>query len=331
MLKFFCSTFVLFFCLATGHSQKINGVNFVAEKTVVSANGFDHLIQLNSNWVAWIPYAFCDMKTGRLHKNTKWQWQGETLSGTEEAIRLAKSRGLKVMIKPHIWLSDHSFTGKMQLERVHWVNWQEDYTNYILEFAKLAQQYNVELFCIGTEHHSSVINDPEYWKNLIKAVRKVYHGKLTYAANWDNYMELPFWNQLDYIGIDAYFPLSDKANPSVAELQQKWQKWKVELYALFRQHNKKILFTEFGYRSTEYTTKNPWEDVTQDNYCESCQANAYQAAFNSVWKEDWVAGGFIWKWFEPGKSIKYENSKSYFVKEKLAEKTIAEHFKGYVE
>jgi Glycoside Hydrolase Family 113 len=329
MLRPFCLIILLLLFSVYARSQKINGVNFVAEKTTISDNGFDHLTKINSNWVAWIPYAFCDVKTGHLHKDTKWQWQGETLPGSEKAIQLAKSKGLKVMIKPHIWLSDHSFTGNLQLGHEQWLNWQKGYTKYILEFAKLAQKYNVELFCIATEHYTSVENYPEYWQYLIQEVRKVYDGKLTYAANWDNYMELPFWDKLDYIGIDAYFPLSEKANPSVAELQQKWQKWKVELYALFKQHNKKILFTEFGYRSTEYTTKNPWKDVTQDNYCESCQANAYQAAFNSVWKEEWVAGGFIWKWFEPEKSVIYEDSKSYFVKQKMAEEIIAKHFKRY--
>jgi homoserine trans-succinylase len=38
-------------------------------------------------------------------------------------------------------------------------------------------------------------------KNLLR--------KLTYAANWDDFDKVPFWNELDYIGIDAYFPLSD--------------------------------------------------------------------------------------------------------------------------
>jgi hypothetical protein len=42
-------------------------------------------------------------------------------------------------------------------------------------------------------------------------IRKIYTGKLTYAANWDDFDKVPFWKELDYIGIDAYFPLSDAA------------------------------------------------------------------------------------------------------------------------
>jgi hypothetical protein len=48
-------------------------------------------------------------------------------------------------------------------------------------------------------------------------------GKLTYAANWDDFDKVPFWNELDYIGIDAYFPLSNATTPSVLELNDAWQ------------------------------------------------------------------------------------------------------------
>jgi hypothetical protein len=57
---------------------------------------------------------------------------------------------------------------------------------------------------------------PEYWSQLIKKIKKIYSGN--YAANWDDFDKVPFWNELDYIGIDAYFPLSDATTPSVLEL-----------------------------------------------------------------------------------------------------------------
>jgi len=311
------------------NKQKINGFNFVAEKTSVANNGFDDIVRLNSKWVAWNPYAYCDMKTGHIKRSTQWQWAGETMEGCSKAIELARRKGLKFMLKPHVWLSDHSYTGVMALNATQWANWQKGYTEYILDFAKLAQKYQVELFCIGTEQNASIKNDPEYWQGLIKAIRNVYKGELTYAGNWDTYKSCTFWKEMDYIGIDAYFPISEKAAPSVGELQEQWQKWKTDIYGVHKQYNKPILFTEFGYRSTEYTTKEPWKDVTPDNYCESCQAKAFQATFNSLWKEPWIAGGFVWKWFEPNKSVKYENSKSYFIKGKLAEQTIAENFGRY--
>jgi len=320
---------LLFTSSIIGFSQKINGFNFVAERTIIADTGFNDLIKINSNWVAWIPYAFCNVTTGHITFNPKWQWKGESLEGSIQAIQLANEKGIKVMVKPHIWLSDHSFTGTMKLTAPAWKTWKTDYAKYILSFAKIAQEQNVKLLCIGTEQYSSIENDPEYWKQLIKSIRKIYTGEITYAANWDSYKKCTFWGDIDYIGVDAYFPLSDRANPSLMELQRNWLKWKAEFIVLNKKYNKPLLFTEFGYRSTMYTTKEPWKEVKSNNYCETCQANAFQVVFSTFWKEDWFAGGFIWKWFEPNKSVKHEDQKSYFVKEKLAEEMVAKYFRLY--
>jgi len=50
-------------------------------------------------------------------------------------------------------------------------------------------------------------------EKLIKKIREVYRGKLTYAAEGINAKNIEFWDALDYIGIDAYFALTDKINP----------------------------------------------------------------------------------------------------------------------
>ena len=68
------------------------------------------------------------------------------------------------------------------------------------------------------------------WDELIAAVRTVYSGELTYAANFDQYRAVGFWPGLDLIGINAYFPL--RARPSGAsdasalepELEASWRR-----------------------------------------------------------------------------------------------------------
>ena len=49
----------------------------------------------------------------------------------------------------------------------------------------------------------------QHWWELIANIRQSYSGQLTYAANFDNYQEVYFWDQLDLIGINAYFPLRE--------------------------------------------------------------------------------------------------------------------------
>ena len=69
---------------------------------------------------------------------------------------------------------------------------------------------------------------------------------------------------------------------------------------LFLQSNlkKPILFTEFGYRSIDFTGKKPWDSkrVTGSINLQA-QKNGLQAIYNQFWNEAWFAGGFIWKWF----------------------------------
>jgi len=90
-----------------------------------------------------------------------------------------------------------------------WDNWFESYRKTILHFALMAEKTKAELFCIGTELRSSVKQQPEKWKELIKEIKTIYAGKLTYAANWDcNFDTIDFWNELDYIGIQGYFPIN---------------------------------------------------------------------------------------------------------------------------
>ena len=54
----------------------------------------------------------------------------------------------------------------------------------------------------------------------------------------------------------------------------------------------------------DYTGKEPWQsDHTIESLNFIGQNNTTQALFDTFWKEDWFAGGFIWKWFHD-----YENN-----------------------
>lgn len=309
--------------------DKINGINYVAERTHIDENGFSGIKRINAEWVSWIPYAYCDVNTGQISFNTPRQWNGETIRGTERAIHLAREKDLKVMLKPHVWLSDHSYTGDLSLNHSQWLIWQAGYKKYILAFAELAEKHNVAMFCIGTEQFSSIEHAPGFWRHLIEEVRDVYDGQLTYAANWDTYRECPFWNELDLIGVDAYFPLSPKKRPSVSHLLNQWEEWQDELASEANKYNKKVLFTEFGYRKAERATHQPWLHETDATYCETCQVKALKALFEVFWDEEWFAGGFLWKWYEQGKSITYQPRTSFYIQGTEAESVVEKMFRRY--
>mgnify|MGYP001954769696 CR=1 FL=1 len=262
--------------------------------------------------------------------NYEKSWWGEQSEGTIFMIQQAKKEHLKIMLKPHVWVMGEGWCGQFDLKtEKEWLKWEKDYANYILYNAKIAQDYNVEMLCIGTEYKIATAKRPLFWENLIRAVRKIYTGKVTYAANWDNYKNISFWNALDYIGVDAYFPLSAAKTPDIKTLNTKWKKEVNVLQSFSEKQHKKILFTEFGYKSIHFSAWNQWEveNIRQDNNVNlKAQASAYYSLFNSVWHKQWFAGGFLWKWFADDKNSGGLNNSDYTPQHKPVEKIIKNYY-----
>ena len=246
-------------------------------------------------------------------------------------LKQAKKEGLKTMLKPHVWVMGQGWCGQFNLStEEEWKKWEKDYAKYILSYALIAQKNNVDLLCIGTEYKIAATKRPAFWKNLIRAVRKVYTGKVTYAANWDNYQNISFWEDIDYIGVDAYFPLSRTKTPEIKTLNTEWKKNIISLKSFSEKQHKKILFTEFGYKSTNFSAWNQWEveSVKEgENINLKAQANAYYALFNNVWNKQWFAGGFLWKWFADDSASGGLKNSDYTPQHKPVEKIIKQYYK----
>ena len=114
-------------------------------------------------------------------------------------------------------------------------------------------------FCVGLEFSYAQKFD-ERWRKIIAAVRKVYHGKITYGGNWDSFQEVKFWDALDYIGVLAYFPLTKSVNPSEAEIATAWNKKCAELDRLFKRRTATRNFSssEIGYNESARAAAEPW-------------------------------------------------------------------------
>ncbi|HAK80441.1 MAG TPA: hypothetical protein DCM71_26955 [Runella sp.] len=277
---------------------KMKGVNLVAPPEPIDSAAFVSVRTLKAEWVAVVPYGFCRENEPHFYFNSNKMWWGESIEGISKTIELAHKNGLKVMLKPHAWVGRGMYTGDFDLKtEADWQIFEKDFGNYILTNARIADSLKVELLCIGTEMDNFTQKRPGFWKNLIKEVRTMYRGQLTYADNWNHYPKNPFWNDLDFIGIDAYFPLSAEKHPSIATLQKGWKSHLEELENFAGKHQKPILFTEIGYRSVDFATEKPWESHDEKPENLALQADAYQAFFNEVWPRKWLAGAFAWKWF----------------------------------
>ncbi|WP_296618395.1 hypothetical protein [Marivirga sp.] len=310
-------------------AQRINGINLVAPPQSFPIDSLEKVKNIGATWIAVVPYAFCNSETAEVTFDHPRQWWGEKPEGTKETIKMAKSLGFKVMLKPHLWVGGQGWAGDLEFKTDSlWQVFEHRYTDYINTYARLADSLNVELYCIGTEMRKSTANRNEFWLNLISSTREDFSGKLTYAANWDEYSNIKFWSELDYIGIDAYFPLSEEKHPDKEELIAAWQQPKKEMEKLSEQFHKEILFTEYGYESIEYNTMGHWKlskdtlDVNFEN-----QKIAFEALFQSFEPETWWKGGFIWKWHLNRDGLNKRTIKAYTPQNKPALKAIESEFK----
>ncbi|WP_298766311.1 glycoside hydrolase [uncultured Polaribacter sp.] len=318
--------FLVTLCISCkSQTKKINGISFVASRDSINTKHITPVLKAQSNYVALMPYSYIrDIATPKIEFNTHREWFGETENGLLQYAKEFQKAGVKIMVKPHLWLRRGGFTGNLKpTTEENWQLLEKSYKKYILTYAKVASDLDAAILCIGTELEQFVKERPLYWQNLIKEIRAIYKGKLTYAANWDEYKRVTFWNQLDFIGIDAYFPLSDKKSPTIKDYEIGWQTHKKEIKRIQQKFKKPILFTEFGYRSINFNGKEPWQAHRKQGEINlQAQSDALQAIHNQFWQEDWFAGGFIWKWFHRHDKVGGENNNRFTPQNKPAEKLL---------
>lgn len=295
--------FIFFLAIQSCNSQKsrkINGVSFVASPKPINSKNTQPVKDVNANYAALMPFGFIkNIDSPKIIYNTNNHWYGETFNGVKQYTDALRKKGIKIMIKPQIWVWQGQYTGLINMNSdANWKLLETSYTKFILDYASLAQATQAEIFCIGTELKNFIEKRPQFWISLIDKIKQKYTGKLTYAANWDEFKNTPFWSKLDYIGIDAYFPLSEAKTATIQQCITGWAPHKKTIENIYNTYKKPILFTEFGYRSVNFTTKQPWDSNQITNSVNmKAQTNATKALFKVFWQENWFAGGFVWKWF----------------------------------
>lgn len=225
----------------------------------------------------------------------------------ERMIRLAHGLGLKVMLKPHIdlvrkWWNrpriGTAFVGHPAL----WDAWFASYRTFIFHYAEIAEAEGVEQLAVGTELVGTT-GQVERWRYVVAGVRDRFSGTLTYASLIDGEeMAIRWWDAIDLIGIDVYWPLTEEADPTVEELKGSWVPRIEQMAGLSEAWDgKPILFTEIGYRSLNGGNQNLWAPWMLDRPLDlQEQADCYVAAFESVWDEPWSPGLLVGLERQPG-------------------------------
>jgi hypothetical protein len=257
--------------------------------TPAAQKSLSNMAETGAAWVAVVPQRY--MPTADSSEIVIGEY-APTDDDLRAAIRRAKGHGLKVALKPHIDVLDGTFRAKAAPKDAD--AWWRAHDDYILHYARMAKEEGCELYVIGTE--LAMIAQPAHaarWKALIKKIRQVYPGPLTYAANWYAYATTPFWKELDYIGIDAYFPIPAESRTL---LKAGFGAWKAPLAAVSLAAGKPVLFTEFGCSSQKGATAKPYEWNRMGPVDLELQRAYYETFIESFSKEKWFKGVLVWGW-----------------------------------
>ncbi|MEM7037648.1 MAG: hypothetical protein AAF570_11765, partial [Bacteroidota bacterium] len=214
--------------------------------------------ELHCNVTAIIPYA--GMGTPQSPADVEINdWPGgENDPSIVHSIWSAKQAGLMVLMKPQVWVQS-GWPGSVNMRsKGDWEIWYEKYMRWIRHYTMMSEIFGAEIMCVGVEFMRATLDYPEQWRTIIRQLRGLYSGKMTYAANWGDELEqMAFWDELDFIGANCYYPLASGKNVDDKALMRGFAQNMKKIEAVARKFGKPVLFTEIGFRSKEAA----WEEV----------------------------------------------------------------------
>ncbi len=245
-----------------------------------------------------------------------------TMSDSElvQIIRYAKRLGFNVGLKPTVnckdgtWRAYISFFEDDIPNEPNWKNWFESYTEFQLHYAEIAKAEGVDLFCCGCEMVMTETHEDE-WRMLIRKLRRVYNGILTYNA--DKYQEdhVKWWDALDAISSSGYYPLGV------------WDKELARIKGVVDKYNLPFFFSEVGCMSMTGSSSMPhdWSRRSPANAKE--QERWYEAMFFAVTRNPWIIGEVLWCWSATPYALKKAAVDwGYDIFGKPAENTVVRYF-----
>lgn len=260
----------------------------------VMTPSFEAIRVTGANWVAVHPYARI-RKDGTVSFRRWGKGDGVPPQWTVP-IEVARRTGMRICVKPHLahWRSGFSWRGEIAFETDEaWARFWRDYADWITALAEACS--DADMFVVGTELDLTVGHEAE-WRRLIAKVRAKTDAPLTFASNWDAFEKVPFWDALDLVGIQAYFPISEAEDPDREQLSAGWAKLSKRLSRFSGQVGRPIVLTELGYNRSRRAASQPWAYAV-DPDAEPLQARCMSVALSAIAKEPTIVGSFLWKWF----------------------------------
>lgn len=288
--------------------------------SILSTTDSNSSIQImSSDSIQWV--ALCDFWFQANGSSTTIGPDESRYSASTESIKYAidqiHANGMKVMLKPMVDLDNGVWRAYITPSN----DWFSSYSAYIQFWSDLATEKNVDMLCIGCEFKDTQSWDSS-WRMIAATARAHYSGPITYAANHDDFNYVTWWDAVDYIGIDAYFALTNTDTPTLEQLSSAWDNT-ANFIESFRNSNfptEQVVFTEIGYQSEDGTNETPW-NTTGGAVDTAEQQQCYEACFEVMTQRNWFDGMYWWNW-ETSPTAGGPNDNGFTPQNKPAEATV---------
>lgn len=251
------------------------------------------------------------------------------LIAARQALDEARELGLATILVPHIYINDGTWRGDIKFhsssdERAWW----KSYSEFINTSAELAQASGSSVLSVGVELKSlsDQAQSHQFMARLVTDIRGVYSGQLTYSANWDEAENVLFWDLVDLVGVNGYYPLEPDPEAGAAKVANRLSK-------LARAAGKEVMVLEVGYRSSPDSHKQPWEwpEQIQPKVDEAAQARAWDAVLKHWLPAHRVRGLIVWVIPTDPDDPASEPKHGFNPLNKQAEYVLRKHFLGSAE
>lgn len=291
----------------------------------------DECAKMGARWVAITPFGRVLDLSGRGVDPSFERPFTENREDVRRAVEMAHARGLSVMLVPHLWVESGEWRAKIDPPTdAGWDAWTRSYGAFVRAWAEVAEQSHVDLFSAGVELRSWVTTSraPSFVA-LVRQLRAIYHGPITYSANWDDVDHTLILGELDVIGINAFYPLADKDGARFEKLLEGGKQVRERVHALAEAWQKPVLFTEIGYTTRPDPAIRPWEwpDAMKNVHVdERAQADAYRALIAPLLDEPLFMGFFVWRLYADPDDVSQEAEWGFSPRGKLAELVVRDAF-----
>lgn len=295
------------------------------------ARTLDECVRSGARWVAITPFGRVADLTGRGVDPTFETPFEQNRENVARAVTMAHARGLRVMLVPHLWVESGEWRAKIEPPTdAAWNTWTSSYRAFVRGWAEVAERTHVELLSAGVELRSWVTTKrAASFAALVRELRGIYKGLITYSANWDDVDDTLVLGELDVIGINAFYPLAEKDGAPFDVLLAGGKRAAARVHDLATTWRKPVLFTEIGYTTRRDPAIRPWEwpdamkDVAID---EAAQADAYRALIAPLLEEPLFMGLFVWRVYADPDDVSQEAEWGFSPRGKLAELVMRDAF-----